>query len=213
MSVAATSLITLAQLKVYLGSGFEGNQNDALLELLIDNVSVEFDRFLGRTLAKTTYTAIYLDGNGEDTLSLPNWPVVSVTSLYEDDTLLTSGLDYDYVLYTSESDAYLRKVNATWPGMTAWGTSTWLKGPKTIKLTYTAGYVVQGATPGAGETALPADIKLACMIQVAREWKKTQGAEWGESSRTFKDGSTTRIERGLLQDVEEILVRYRRVGL
>jgi hypothetical protein len=198
MSVAATSLVTLDQLKAYFGPGFEGNQNDALLELLIDSVSATFGARIDRTLAKATYTSLKLDGPDGPDLILPNFPVVSITSIYEDEVLLVENTDY-YVDYAA---GVVHRIGGNW-----------VKGWHEIVITYVAGYVVQGATPGTGETALPADLKLACMIQVAREWKKTQGSEWGESSRTFPDGSTTRIERGLLKEVEEILVRYSRYGL
>jgi len=205
MSVAAASLITLDQLKTYLGPTFAAaadTSNDALLESLIDSVSEWFNSHIGRTLAKTTYTNVYFDGPGKPTLRLPNGPVSVLTSLYEDDDLLAEGIDEDFVLYAGEPPSYLARLEKL--------NGVWLKGPKTVKATLTAGFVVQGVTPGTGETALPNDIRLACAIQVAREWKKTQGSEWGESSRTFPDGSTSRIERGLLKDVEEILAKYRR---
>lgn len=199
MSVAASSLITLDQLKAYLGPGFEGNQNDALLELLIDSVSATFNSHLGRILAKTTYTSLKLNGpEATPDLVLPNYPIVSIASIYEDDTLLVENTDY-YVDYAA---GIIHRIGGNW-----------VEGWHEIVITYVAGYVVQGATPGTGETALPANIKLACFIQAAREWKKTQGAEWGESSRTFPDGSTTRVERGLLKDVEELLAPYRRINL
>lgn len=197
MSVAAPSLITLDQLKLYLGPNV-GTTNDALLELLIDNVSEEFNRRLGRTLAKTTYTSLALDGDHEEILELPNWPAVSVTSIYEDDVLLVADTDYEVDL----ARGLIKRVGGHWS-----------KGFQNIVITYVAGYTVQGATPGTGETALPADLKLACMIQTAREWKKTLGSEWGETSRSFPDGSSSRVERGLLKDVEEILQRYTRYGL
>lgn len=200
MSVAATSLITLDQLKAYLGSGFSGNVNDALLELLIDGVSAMFDAHLGRTLAKTTFADIYFDGNGRTSLWLPNGPVIELASLYEDDELLVEGSDAGYVLYPGTAPSYLPRIDRMG--------AVWLKGPKTVKLTKTAGFTVQGATLGDDEIALPADLRLACSIQVAREWKKTQGAEWGESARSFPDGSTTRVEGGLLKEVKEILAKY-----
>jgi len=201
MPVAASSLVTLDQLKAYLGPGFSGNQNDALLELLVDSVTVMFESHLVRTLAKTVYTNAYFDGSGRPTLWLPNGPVSNLASLYEDDVLLTEGIDEDFILYPGEAPSYLARLEKT--------SGVWLKGPKTVKATLTAGFVVQGATVGVGETALPSDLRLAFSIQTAREWKKTQGSEWGESSRTFPDGSTTRIERGLLREVEEILAKYR----
>jgi hypothetical protein len=197
MSVAASSLITLVQFKPYLGPEYSGTGNDSLFELLIDSVSEAFNSRVGRMLAKTTYTAEYFDGNGKESLILPNFPIVSITTIHEDGVLLTESEDGDYVV--DYASGIIHRVGGVW-----------LRGRHTIKITYVAGYVVQGASPGTGETVLPADLKLACMIQVAREWKKTQGSEWGETSRSFPDGSTSHVERGLLKEVEEILQKYRR---
>ncbi|MEN6560867.1 MAG: hypothetical protein ABFD52_08850 [Acidobacteriota bacterium] len=197
MSVAASSLITAAQFKTYLGPEYSGTGNDSLFELLIDSVSEMFNSRIGRTLAKTTYTDQYFDGNGKTDLFLPNYPVISITSIYEDGVLLTEGAAADYVV--DHASGIVHRVGGVW-----------LRGRQTVKITYAAGYVVQGASPGTGETALPADLKLGCMIQVAREWKKSQGSEWGETSRSFPDGSTSHVERGLLKEVEEILQKYRR---
>jgi len=200
MALLASSLITVAQLKAYLlASGLAAAevQHDPLFEILIDGVSSAFDGAVGRALAKTTYTAVYFDGNGKEDLVLPNYPVISITSIEEDGDALTEGEDNDYQIYAAS-------------GILKRNTGAWLKGSKTIKLTYIAGYTVQGATLVAGEIALPADLKLACMIQVAREWKKAQGAEWGETSRSFQDGSRSFVEKGLLKEVEDVLARYRR---
>lgn len=200
MGLLASSLITVAQLKAYLlASGLVAAevQHDALFEILIDGVSAAFDGAVGRALAKTTYTAVYFDGNGKADLVLPNYPIISISSIEEDGDALAEGEDYDYQLYASS-------------GILKRTTGAWLKGSKTIKLTYIAGYTVQGGTLGTGEIALPADLKLACMIQVAREWKKAQGAEWGETSRSFNDGSRSFVEKGLLKEVEDVLARYRR---
>jgi hypothetical protein len=35
------------------------------------------------------------------------------------------------------------------------------------RVTYTGGYVLPGATPGAGQTALPAELEQACVEQAA----------------------------------------------
>ena len=197
MAVLAASLITAAQFKPYLGPDYAGTTNDSLFELLIDSVSEAFNGRVGRVLAKATYTDKYIDGNGKESLILPNYPIISVTSIHENGVLLTEGAAADYVV--DYAAGIIHRVGGVWA-----------RGRQTIKITYAAGYVVQGASPGAGETALPADLKLACMMQVAREWKKSQGSEWGETSRSFPDGSTSHVERGLLKEVEEILQKYRR---
>ena len=197
MGVATASLITLAQLKAYLPDFTGGTKYDALFETLIDGVSESFNAYVGRALAKTNYTAVYFDGNGKESLILPNYPIASITSITEDGTALTEGEDSDYLLYAATG--ILKRVNGAW-----------YKGSKTIKLTYIAGYVVQGATATAPDIALPADLKMACMVQVAREWKKATLSEWGVISKSSPDGmSVTRTETGLLKEVREILDKYR----
>lgn len=197
MSVAAGSLITAAQFRAYVPAiPAADTSNDTLFELLIDGVSEAFNKYVGRTLAKTTYTAVYIDGNGKESLLLPQYPVASITSITEDGNALTEGEDNDYLLYAASG--ILKRVSGAWA-----------KGPKTIKITYVAGYVVQGVTVTAPDIALPADLKLACMMQVAREWQKTKGSEWGESSRSFPDGSISRFETALLKEVREILDHFR----
>lgn len=201
MSVLAKSLITLTQFKPYLADYTGGTKYDTLFELLIDGVSEAFNQYVARTLAKTTYTAVYLDGNGKARLFLPNWPIISVASIAEDGIALTEGEYNDYLLYKDE-------------GILLRASGYWSAGPKMVLLTYTAGYVVQGATPSAGETALPADLGLACMMQVAREWKKGQLGEWGMTSKSTPDGATVaRTEAGLMKEVREILDHYRRFHL
>lgn len=203
MAVLAKALMTAAQLRTgYLLALGSDTSQDALLEVILNAISDTFDRYVGRALAKAAYTAAYLDGNGRPTLYLPNRPVVSITSIEEDDETLTEGEEYNYMLYAEEG-----KLVKTEGGI-------WMKGPKTIKITYTAGYVVQGATPEAGETALPADLWLACAMQAAREWKKAQQNEWGMTSKSSPDGATIqRVEAGLMKKVREILDKYRSFSL
>jgi len=193
MAVAAASWITLAQLKVYAGITTTDATRDTMLEGIIDSVSVELCRFVGREISKTTYTAVYLDGNGEKDLLLPHYPVVSITSLAENSVSLTEGLTYDYLLYAAEG-----RLHRIYGG--------WLNWPKILLITYVAGYVVQGATPGAGETALPLDLKMACQMQCAFEWKKSQQKNWGIASITTPDGSISKNETGsILKAVQDKL--------
>jgi hypothetical protein len=201
MSVLASALINLTQFKAYLPDYTGGTKYDGLFEALIDSISEQFDGYVGRKLAKTTYTAVYFDGNRKDCLLLPQYPIVSIASIAEAGDALTEGEDNDYLLYADRG--ILKKVSGVW-----------YKGSKTILITYTAGYTVQGANPGTGEVVLPADLKLACMIQVAREWKKNTLSEWGVISKSSPDGaSVTKTETGLLKEVREILDRYRSFNL
>ena len=61
---------------------------------------------------------------------------------------------------------------------------------------------------------VPADLELACMQQIAVEFQRQQKKEWGETSRSFGDGSiSTMTEEELLPYVKTVLEKYRRVSL
>lgn len=61
---------------------------------------------------------------------------------------------------------------------------------------------------------IPKDLELAVMQQVAVEFQRQQKNEWGETSRSFPDGSVTTMgEEDLLPYVERILKKYRRVSI
>ena len=196
MAVAANAWISLAQFKAYAGIVSTDATRDAMIEPIIDGVSVALSGFCGREMAKTTYTNEYIDGNGECDLLLPNYPIVSISALTENDVALTEGVTADYILYAKQGR--LARVDGSW-----------YQYLKSIKLTYVAGYTVQGASPGTGETALPHDLKLACCLQVAAEWKRSQRAEWGLTNISISDGSiATLASDALLPQVKAILRRY-----
>lgn len=61
---------------------------------------------------------------------------------------------------------------------------------------------------------VPRDLELACMQQVAVEFQRQQKSEWGETSRSFPDGSvTTMSEDEMLSYVKKVLEKYRRVSI
>jgi hypothetical protein len=198
MPLRSTALVTVAAAKAYCGIPTATTDWDTVLETLIDGVSEGFNRFCDRVFAKTTYTSIYLDGPESSELILPNAPVVSITSVEEDGITLAEGEDDDYQL--DAGAGILSRVGGEWR-----------HGIKTIKITYVAGYVVLDGTIGTGETALPADVKLAALWQVAAEWQVHKNKTWGVTGRTFPDGSFSRVENGaFLKEVREALGNYTR---
>ena len=202
MSVAASSLITLTQAKTLL-DGYTGTTLDTAVENIIDSVSAAFNRYLRRALAKTTYTNLYLDGNGLSELWLPHGPVTVLTSLYEDDERLTEGIDYDFMLYAGDAPSYLPRIVKNSGG-------AWLKGSKTVKLTMNPGFVVQGGTATSPDIALPEDIAYACKVQVAVEVQRRAGKSWTLSSTSFEGGTVNRYEAGaLVKEVRDLLDPYR----
>lgn len=269
MALENNALVTLTRIKVYIDEA--GTTFDAILEILINAISSLFDTYTDRNLKEQTYATLYLDGNGEKELQLPNWPVAAVT-VTEDDIVLTEGIDENYILYAEEG--YLYKVSGNWT-----------KNRKGIKLTdYKAGFSlvesrhfdsgseepkIADTLVGAGSAAegivskvvftkgiwgsgtaegwiefssvtgtfedneninidggssnvmtvnepdaiinIPKDLELACMKQVAKDWKRQDKQEWGETSRSFDGGSISIEVSELLKDVKATLDRYRRL--
>lgn len=190
IAISGSALVSLADAKNYIGKMTD--EDTPIIEAIINGVSAEFDSRTDRTLVKTAYTSLLLDGNGDRVLYLPNWPIVTVTSIYEDDILLVEGSTADYLIYNAEG--YVRRIY-----------SVWAKGYKNIKLTYEAGYACLSGT-----ITLPADLKLKALKQVAHEFTRYQNKDWGLDSITFQDGSISKQQVALLKDVEETLWRYRR---
>ena len=58
---------------------------------------------------------------------------------------------------------------------------------------------------------IPKDLELACMKQVAKEWKRQSNSEWGQASKGVGDVSISINIDELLDDVKATLNRYRRL--
>ena len=147
-------LVTLQQYKDF--AGLQGVQNDARINVLIDNVSQLIKSYCGSTIidyassAKTEYFNI--KDSIVDTIILEESPVITVTSVAERDsqadayvTLIKENSDssgkYEYVV-NDDSDSITRTSSTS--------TKYWPKGQKSVKVVYTAGY-----------TSCPEDLKLA----------------------------------------------------
>lgn len=200
-SVTSKALVALDILKAQLGIKSEETQWDDALDLIVESVSESFSRYVDYPLAKATLTDVYLDGNGKRDLYLP-WKMISALTLEEDGTALTEGDDADYILYGDIG--MVHRVCGIWPHR-----------HRILEATsVTAGYVVQDATPGVGETALPADLKYACIAQCQVEWKHSQHSDRGITSRTMPDGTVSKTTAGGFDPtVKDILDRYRRFGI
>ena len=194
MTLDSNALITLANLKTYLK--IDDTSHDTQLEQLINSVSTLMLREIDRDLVYTTYTDEYLDGSGEEELYLPEWPIVEITSITENDISLTEGEEEDYTVYAAQG--YLRKVSGKWAA-----------GRRNIKITYKAGYWVASEVEGVDE--MPKDLQLACMKQVGIEWKRAKAEDWDQTSKTFPDGSISRNITNLHPQIEMVCRKYARM--
>lgn len=145
---SATGLITLADAKQYLK--VTSTSDDAIIAVLINQVSAWIQGYLKRNLVATDYVEYY-SGDGTRDLCLRNFPIVSLSSLYIDslrawssDTLVDTAN-----LIVKKSSGILTAFNLLY-GFTP--------GQANIKVSYTAGYTI-GVNGGAG--TLPYDIRFA----------------------------------------------------
>jgi len=183
-------LVTLANVKTYLLPGETTTQWDTILPAIISAVSEQVKREVGCDIEHVHYTAVKVNGRGTPMLDLPNWPITAVTTVVDQEgNAYVLGYDQDYVIET----LCLRRVNGTWA-----------KGSGNFTVTYEAGF-----------TAIPADIILVCYELIARKWKTMKAQEWGESSRTFPDGSTGTVNADgeLTKNHRAILATYKRPKL
>jgi len=156
MSVATTSLITLAEAKVYPGMGSLASADEPIVESLCDACALEFESYLGKALIQRaftedyTYTEISRQSRESDIIWLRRYPIVSVTSITDpaDNTI-------------ADTDYWIDKVMGALRANSSWSlpkddngfTSYWT-------IVYTAGYWATTA-------AVPANIKTAAKMYVA----------------------------------------------
>lgn len=75
MALASNALTTVAAVKTYMG--ITASTDDDLLEILVNNVSDQIERYCDREFAQKTFTE-YIDGHGDRTIAVANPPVISV---------------------------------------------------------------------------------------------------------------------------------------
>lgn len=194
-TLKTNALVTLADLQTYLqvGTG-ETAISDVLLEMFINNISAMFDREIRPDSQIIELSAnLTMSGNGLERLYLPRWPITSLASITEDDVALTAGDEEDYVI--ESNGGFLIRVGIPWSNAYK---------QNIVITTFKAGYTA---------TTLPVDIYLGALKQCAIEYQHYQKMNWGETSRSFPDGSVARNEVGLLKEVQDVLNRYKRVRI
>jgi hypothetical protein len=186
----AGDLVLLADAKKYLWPDEDITKWDSILPLIITAVSTAIINEVGCDILHTHYTSEKASGAGRTYLDLKNWPITKVTSIVDaDGNAYTEGDDEDFVI----EDFSLCSMG-----------EVWTKGTKNFTVTYEAGYAT-----------LPADIALVVYEAIARKWKTMKEQGWGESSRSFPDGSTSSVNADgeFNKSQLAILAKYRRPHL
>ena len=181
-------LCTLDDVKQFYGIiGTDPDQDD-LVENLITWVSKYFETYCNRTFGEANYTEYY-DG-GVDKIAMTNYPITVVSGVWDDDT-------WSWASSTSVSGIYYRIADNEREIIfrdTSLGDYS-----ANVKVNYTAGYTT---------TTLPTDLKLACIEEVVRRFKRR--LEVDVVGKTLEDGSSTLLAGEMLPQTMAVLDRHKR---
>ena len=197
MAVNSTALCSLAQVRSLLSMTTDTSK-DTLLEMIINAVSKQFEEYCRRSFSSATHTEYY-DGDGSTDLWVKQWPITSITSIYNCTTIppeFASAELEDSTYYAADDDA---------AGRIVFYNSFLYHGRRNVKVTYVAGYS-RGTGPGETDDALPFDLQFACARHCARVFSEIHDKRDGLASKSLNDGSTTYIkdiEPSILQTLDE----------
>lgn len=131
---AELGIVGLAEVKAHLNIPTTDTSLDEELRRFIDAGSDLAESYVGQVLGRRTFTDELYDG-GAEFIRIRNPKAISITSVYENGFLLSSG-NY-YLDYTGQR--LYRIGSGTLYAQNAYG--YWAQGVNTIKLTYVSGYV------------------------------------------------------------------------
>lgn len=154
-------LTQLATVKARLGIDPLDTTSDDLLTRAIAGVSARFDRECNRTFARKVDATQEFPADDTDIVAR-HYPVESVSRFELKNNELEDWIEQPGRMFLLREHCI---ISLTAPMVLIPEVSG--VRPKLARVTYTGGYVLPGATPGAGQTALPADIETAAVEQVA----------------------------------------------
>jgi len=196
-------LVTLQQYKDF--AGLQGIQQDAKINVIIDNVSQLVKTYCGSTIidyASTNKVEYFNIQQGADRVILAESPLIQVVSVEERTsqadayvTLITENSDssgkYEYIA-DMESDSIVRTTST--------GTKTFPKGLKAVKVTYKAGY-----------TSTPDDLKLAVFDLIKYYLKDERKDRMTVQGATVENATSTSLKNniGFPDHIKRILDLYK----
>lgn len=198
MPLSPYALATLAELKEYLGG--QGTGQSTRLENALNTSSAVIENYLGRQIVSRGALEEYHTFRAlRSELLLLDWPVLSVTDVWEDETRAYATaltVDADYIV--SKPSGSLLRIGGANAGEEAWAT-----GFRAVKVAYTAGYVVAN---------VPWDIRDAALWVAAHLFSEAERKSWDVSSKTDGLGTVTRFTLSRLPGyMKDQLVAHRRV--
>jgi hypothetical protein len=205
MALAANALIGLSDLKIFMS--ITSSSQDTQLESAIGYASTLIESYLERQITTRGSLIEYhsIEPPASCELYLGEWPIISVTSVYEDMTRVYATAlvaDTDYIV--SKPGGKLIRVEA------GSGTLAWLSGFRTVKVVYEAGRLSPGASTPEGATAVPLDLAQICAEVAATIFQDADRKEWGKLQVSSEGRTITRFMGYMTPDLEQRLAPHRR---
>lgn len=122
-------LTSVARYEAYMGLTSSAAL-DAVVAALIPRVSRAAEQFCGRSFSPETFSSLKLNGTGARLLRVPEWPIVSVASLYLLGNPVAVPVSADGLAYGYQyDDKYLYLTGACFPN-----------GYRTVAVSYSSGF-------------------------------------------------------------------------
>lgn len=182
--MAAGDLTTLANAKSWLG--ITGSTDDAMLTRLVSMASAWVVAHINRQILTASYTTTF-NGNGGDTMLMPNTPITAVTAVTIDGVVIPA------------------QTTVGTPGFTFDGNAVYLIGytftqfKANVVISYTAGY-----------DTTPLDVEQATLELV--EYRYTARSHPSQKSVGMAGQTTAFITDDIPAYVKAMLANYRRVA-
>ncbi len=144
------ALTTISDLQAHLATTFTGDDVGRVTDEWLPQAQATAEKWCNQPLEHASVTEIFEVDQWESWYVTDRFPITAVTSITEDDTVLT--VDTQYKSY---EDGRLRRLNGTQD-------SSWSQLPDGVTVVYTAGYGSGAPSPF---TTVPPDLVLAiCSI-------------------------------------------------
>lgn len=187
MAVNTYSLVSLEEVKNFIGMSGAVADTDDLLEDLINRVSIIFESYMNRNILSREYTE-YHDGKGSMVLFPKQPEITTVSGIWDDyDWEWTDDDLVDSDNYMVVDEVYVVFKNMSLNNYT-----------QNVKIIYSAGY-----------TSTPDDLVQACITEVARMYKNKNQVDI--TSKTLSDGTVVFSGKRFLPLTYITLKKYKRL--
>jgi hypothetical protein len=183
--MAAGDLTTIDRVKAF--ADVRNDASDALLTDLVTGASAYVKQWLARSLHQAVYT-MWFDGTGGDVMFLPEWPVVSVSTVSIDERVI-------------QPASGPKETGYRWDKYSVWlNNDRWSRGRGNCLIGWTAGYTDQ---------TMPRDIVEAVTELVALVYRDRD--RLGLVSKSMSGETTSYMQSAMTRRIESMLRPHRKV--